>query len=65
MIFPNGGFPPIKYKNNEQKQIAKQRGFVNEKKNINIKKLFEEKKVKPIIESDNKDNDELEIASEI
>jgi len=64
-MLPNGGFPPIKYKNEQNKKIDKQRGFINEKKEINIKKLFEEKKVIPLIDFKKDNNDDLEVASEI
>lgn len=61
-MFSNGGFPPIKYKNN---LVIKKERYFNPsiKRNINIYQLLEEKKVKPIIEI--KNDDDLEITDNI
>jgi len=60
MIIPNGGFPPIKYKNDNKKDIDKKRGFIIDKKEINMRKIFDSKKVKPIISD--KEQEDLEEA---
>ena len=62
----NGGFPPINYcpnteLNNEQKS-SKERFFSNTiKQNINIRQLLSDTQKKPIIITQNQQDDDLEI----
>ena len=57
---PNGGFPPIKFcDNNKEKDIklTKERHFSSSIKNINIRKILNNNTKKPLIIIDDKEND--------
>ncbi len=60
---PNGGFPPIKYcdeNNKTEKKMSKDRHFSsNYQKNVNIKYILAESK-KPFIITGETNNDELD-----
>ena len=61
----NGGFPPIKYcpQKKEESSKSKERFFANApRQNINIRQLLSDSNKKPIIITDNI-QDELQVAS--
>jgi len=72
-MIKNGGFPPIKYckedKSDQENygKTAKERFFANApRQNINIRQLLSESaKKKPIIITDDEQNDELEVVNDI
>ena len=70
-IFKNGGFPPINYcqpsESNDTKDIkSKERFFANApRQNINIRQLLSETKKKPIIITNESNDDGLEIIDEL
>ena len=66
MTYTNGGFPPIKYskKNKKDKEQTKERFFVGQNKNINIRQLLYTKKPKPMINID-QSNEMIEIIDEL
>ncbi len=70
-FFKNGGFPPIKYCSNNDKdnnntiKTSKERFFSNApKQNVNIRQLLNENKIIPLIIVDTS-NDMLDVIDEI
>lgn len=69
-IFKNGGFPPINYCQVNPTQTkddkTKERFFANApRQNINIRQLLSETKKKPIIITNESNDDGLEIIDEL
>ena len=70
-IFKNGGFPPINYcqveaKETKDDKTTKERFFANApRQNINIRQLLSETKKKPIIITNESNDDGLEIIDEL
>lgn len=66
-LFKNGGFPPIKYCENsdsklQDKKNSKERFFSNApRQNINIRQLLSDTQKKPIIITEPKSDDDLEV----
>lgn len=63
----NGGFPPIKYKKTEKKEVSKERFFSNvSKTNLNIRQILTtDINKKSIIDVNETNNDELEVLDKL
>lgn len=71
MVIKNGGFPPIRYcpatsKDIPKDKTQKERFFSNApKQNINIRQLLSDTKKKPVIITEDTNNDDIEVIDAI